>query len=194
MLRFILLSIVAFSGFYLWSVFPINHGPGEIAPNKPKIERIGWEKSFYYKSAEIIPKRKISGEVRILERKRYFFDGKSQHSPIDVLVGWNEMSDERNIEHLRFKLEDRYFDLGYSKPPLPLNQIFNQINLWHLIGSTEEIDKKIKGLRKGNIMQIEGFIVDIDFEDNYPWKSELKNRTGEHLNNTIIWITNLYVH
>lgn len=193
MLRFILLGIVAFSGFYLWSVFPVHHGPGEIAPNKPEIERIGWEKPFIFKSANIIPQRKISGEVRVLEKKRYFFDGKAQHSPVDVLVGWKAMSDERNIEHIRFKLEDRYFDLGYSKPPIPLNEVFEQINLWHLMASTEEIDNKIKGLREGNIMQIEGFVVDVEFEDKFPWKSELKKPNNQYLNTTIVWITDLYV-
>lgn len=193
MLRFILLGIVAFSGFYIWTVFPINHGPGEITPNKPKFERLTWEKPFTFKEATIIPHRKITGTVRVLEKKRYFFDNKREYSPIDVLIGWKALSDERNLDHIHFSLDNRFFDYEFTRPPLPLNDILSQIDLWHLVPSTEQIDTDIKKLRKGNIIILEGFVIDIEPLSKYAWRSELVNPKNQDFKNTIIWVTKLSV-
>ncbi|GAB5408930.1 MAG: hypothetical protein BalsKO_12950 [Balneolaceae bacterium] len=193
MLRFILLGIVAFSGFYIWTIFPINHGPGEITPSKPKIERLSWEKPFNFKEATIIPHRRISAEVRVLEKQRYFFDSKREFSPTDVLIGWKALSDERNLDHIRFSLTDRFFDYEFTRPPLPLNEILSQIDLWHLVPSSEQIDSDIKKLRKGNIIAIEGLIIDIEPESSYAWRSELVNPKNQDFKNTIIWVTTLSV-
>ncbi|MEQ9310572.1 MAG: hypothetical protein RLN90_14040 [Balneolaceae bacterium] len=193
MLRFILLGIVAFSGFYIWTVFPINHGPGEITPDKPKVERLSWEKPFIFKGATIVPHRKISGEVRVLEKKRYFFDNKRMFSPVDVLIGWKALSDERNLDHIRFSLNDRFFDYEFTRPPLPVNEILSQIDLWHLVPSNEQIDYDIKKLRKGNILIIEGYVIDVEPVSTYAWRSELVNIKNHDFKNTIIWITKLSV-
>ncbi len=193
MLRFILLGIVAFSGFYIWSVFPVNHGPGELSQSKPKLERLTWEKPFQFKDATIVPLRKISGEVRILEKKRYFLDNKREYSPLDVLVGWKALSDERNLDHIHFSLGDRYFEYKFTRPPLPVNEILSQIDLWHLVPSNEEIDTQIKRLRKGNVISIEGYLVDIEPETKYAWRSELVKPKNQNLKNTIVWITDIYV-
>ncbi len=195
MLRFILLGIVACSGFYVWSVFPINHGPGQLVDTEPTVERLSWEKPFTFKYATITPLKKISGEVRVLEKRRYYFDSKSKYSPIDALVGWKELSDERNLDYLHFSLGDRYYDLSYSSPPIPLNDVYKQIDLWHLVPSSKEMEKQIKGIRKGSVLSIEGLIVNIEFEDDFPWESELtKSKRAGQLNTNVIWINEISIH
>lgn len=193
MLKIILLCVVMFTGYYAWSIFPIQHGPGVIAPNKPRVSKLTFDKPFLFNSSTVVPIRKISGQVRVLEKKRYFFDNRSQYSPIDVLIGWNELSDERNLDFLHFSLHDRYFKMNYSSPPLPINNIYNQIQLWHLMPATEEIDTDIKGIREGNVISIEGFIVNIESKDSFGWKSELSNPGEVHLKNTIVWINKIEV-
>ncbi|RNC85459.1 MAG: hypothetical protein ED557_01415 [Balneola sp.] len=195
MLRFILLGIVACSSFYVWTIFPINHGPGQLVNTPPTIERLSWEKPFSFKYSTVTPLRKISGEVRVLKKRRYYFDSKREYSPVDILVGWKELSDERNLEYLHFSLSDRYYDLNYSSPPLPLNDVYKQIDLWHLVPSSKEIAKQVKSIREGSIVEIEGLIVNMEFEDDFPWESELVNssRSGQ-LKTNIIWINKISIH
>lgn len=193
MLKIILLCIVMFTGYYAWSIFPIQHGPGVIAPDKPRVSRITLEKPFPFNNSTVVPIRKITAQVRVLEKKRYYFDNKSEYSPVDVLIGWNELSDERNLDYIHFSLDERYFKINYSKPPLPLNDIYSQIQLWHLMPSSEEIDTSIKGIREGNVISIEGFIVDIKSNDSFGWKSELTKPGEAHLKNTILWINSIEV-
>ena len=192
MLKYILLCIVAFAGYYAWTIYPIKHGPGELAPKEPRIERVGWEKPFTYKGDTVKPVRRITGEVRVLKNRRYFIDSRSDYSPVDVLVGWKELSDERNLNHLYFSLEHRYFEINYSRPPLPIYEMYSQMALWHLIPSTEEIDAQIKKIRPGNVMEMEGLVVDIDSETGFDWNSELENPGGRS-NNLVIWITQIRV-
>jgi hypothetical protein len=193
MLRFILVFIVAFAGYYLWAFFPITHGPGITNPHAPETSRITWEKPFPYREYTITPLRNIEGETRVIERKRYYFDSKSEYAPVDVLVGWSDLSDERNLDHLHFSLDNRVADVEYSRPPLPVSQIYKQTALWHLVPSNEAIEKEIKKIRNGNILRIKGFIVNIDSEVDYGWRSDITPAKNEKYNNTIIWVTEVSV-
>ena len=193
MLKYILLCIVAFTGYYAWTIYPVKHGPGEIAPKTPEIQRVTWEKPFPFMGNTVKPVRQISGEVRVLKNKRYFIDSRSEVAPIDVLVGWKEMSDERNIDHLHFSLDNRYYEVNYSRPPLPLTEMNSQMALWHLMPSTEEIDQQIKRIRTGNTLKLKGLIVDLDSEQGFDWNSEIIKPVGGKANNLILWVTDIQV-
>lgn len=193
MLRFILICIVAFAGYYVWAFFPVNHGPGITAPDAPTTSRITWEKPFPFKDYTIVPIKKVEGTVRVLKHKRYFFDSKSDYSPADVLVGWGDLSDERNLDHLHFTANNRVSDIEYSRPPLPINQLYQQTALWHLVPSNQEIEKEIKHMREGNILSIAGFIVNIESEIEFGWRSDTINKGGNQHPNTIVWVTEIKV-
>lgn len=191
MLKFILLVIITFLGYYFWSTYPISHGPGEMAPEKPIITRINWEKSVLYKEVEIIPIRKISAQVRIIKKEAYYFDSRSKLSPLDLLIGWGELSDERNLDNIRFHLSKRYFNYTTIKPTIQLDKILEQISLWHIVPSSELVEEEIKKLREGNIVQLEGYIVDIESKVGIEWKSEIKKLNNSQLPNTIVFVTKI---
>jgi hypothetical protein len=191
MLKFILLCIVAISGYYAWSVFPIKHGPGVTAPNKPNYKYVAWNTPFNFKGNTLEPVRNISGQVRVLAKKQYFFDERKELSPIDILVGWDEMSDERNVEFIQFSLNNRYFDMEYTRPPIPEKKMYQQMELLHLIPSTPEIEKQVKRLRSGSIISIEGVIVNVESNENFNWTSDITSRNEKELRNLILWLTKL---
>lgn len=193
MLRIILFCIVAFAGYYVWAFFPINHGPGITAPNSPTTSRITWEKPFPFKEYNIIPLKKIEGTVRVIKHKRYYFDSKSEYSPVDVLVGWGDLSDERNLDHLHFSVSNRLSDIEFSRPPLPLKQLYQQTALWHLVPSNERIENEIKHMREGNMLMLSGYIVNVESETEFGWRSDTINKGGNEHPNIIIWVTEIRV-
>lgn len=193
MLKVILVCIIACSGYYAWAIFPINHGAGILAPEPPHFERITREKPFSFKGSTIKPLKKVSGEIRIVEKERYFFDKRSEFSPIDVIVGWDQLSDERNLNHLYFSMSERFYELNYSKPPLPIEEIINQTNFWHLVPSSEKVEKKMKSLRKGNVIVLKGLVVDIESDTDFDWRSELSISDKKELTSLIIWVSELKV-
>ncbi len=194
MFKYVLLCFLALFGYYAWTVYPINHGPGIIAPHKPNIDYLSWEKPFTYKGENIIPVKKYSGELRILAKKQYFFDDRSELSPIDILVGWDDMSDERNVSFINFSLSDRYFKMSFTRPPIPLEHMYSEMDLLHLIPSSEEVKKTMNGLRKGHIVSIEGFIVNVESSSSFNWESEHLRRDHTRLPNLVLWVNKIHTN
>ncbi|HBQ60409.1 MAG TPA: hypothetical protein DD671_12515 [Balneolaceae bacterium] len=171
------------AGYLLYISFPVNHGPGITAQNAPRITPLTWHEPFTYKGATVEPRKVIEAEVRILNKERYYFDAFSGYSPSDVIVGWNKMSDERNISYIFFTLSGRSFESRYTKAPIDDKIIRAESDLWHLIPSTSAIDDKIKQLRNGHIIRIKGLLVDMNNDSGFNIKtsttlSDRINKTG----------------
>lgn len=193
MLKYILVCILAMSGYYAWTIYPINHGPGVITPDEPSITYSAWDKPFNYKGNTIEPLKNYQATTRVLKNRRYFLDDKHDLAPIDILVGWDEMSDERNLKFIQFSLSDRNFELNFTKPPIPEARIYNQMEFLHLIPSTKEIEKTINWLRTGAIVSIEGKIVNIQSNTDFDWNSEIRLTDNAETKKLIIWVESIQV-
>ncbi len=193
MLKYILLCILAMSGYYAWSVFPINHGPGITNPDRPQLNYTAFDKPFSYKGNTLDPLKRYTANVRVLQKKRYLFDERSSLSPADILVGWNEMSDERNVEFIHFSMNGRSSDISYTKPPIPVQAINKQMDHLHLIPSTKEIKSQINSLRQGHLIELEGVIVNVKSIDNYNWDSYFTNTDPDNYRKMIIWVESIRI-
>lgn len=172
---FLALSVVA--GFIIYEAFPVRHGPGVVAEQAPSIKHVSWQKPIPFKGATLIPQKVISGKVRVIRHKRYFFDRLSKYTPTDVLVGWNELSDERNLDRIYPKLGNRSFEIDFVRLPLKMTTIYQKTDLWHLIPSTTAIDKRIKKLRNGHIIKFKGLLVNIEHNPDFDYA------TGQTISN-----------
>lgn len=193
MVKYIALFIMFAAGYLLYYNYPQTHGPGITAKEAPKIERVAWTESISFKGASLAPVKKIRGEVRVIKKKHYYFDELSRYSPLDALVGWKELSDERNLDYLYFTLNNRDYQLDYTKPPVNLSLIAEQTDLWHLIPSNSEVEEQIDKLRNGNIIYLEGILVNISDATNYQFVSatELSNKNRKIGFN--IWVEKIHI-
>lgn len=193
MIKYLALLILFASGYLIYTNYPETHGPGITAKEQPQLNRLTWQKPFSFKGATLSPTKLIKAEVRVIKRKRYYFDDFSKYAPVDALIGWNELSDERNLDHIYFSLDDRKFDLDLTRPPLEVPKIYAESDLWHLIPSTSEIDEKLKKLRDGNIIHIKGMIVNLSNNTSFDFisASEInqKNRNGSFS----IWVEDFQI-
>lgn len=193
MLKYILVGILAMLGYYAWTFYPVSHGPGVVAPDKPKISYTAWDKPFSFKGNTLTPIKDYSATVRVLGQKRYFFDDKKDLAPVDLVVGWNEMSDERNLEFVQVSLKGRSFQLNYTKPPIKDSRMYNQMEHLHLIPSTREIEKTISWLRAGTILAIKGKVVNLESTNDYNWNSEILLTNDAETKKLILWVESIEV-
>lgn len=194
MLKYILLCIVAISGYYAWSIYPVKHGPGEIAPNDPIFEFVSTLKEpIAYKGNRLKPLKQFEGEVRVLAKKQYFFDDRHDLSPIDLLIGWDDMSDERNLNFISFTITDRNVKMKYTRPPIPKSQILEQIELVHLIPSTDQIEHTAKKLRSGHIINLEGVLVEVLSNGASNWTTNALYPSNHEIKKMILWVTKIEV-
>lgn len=193
MVRYLALIIMSAAGYYLYTNYPVSHGPGIIVNESPKIERLRWSEPISFKGAAIHPVKTISGEVRIIKKRKYYFGNLARYSPVDVVVGWKELSDERNLDYLHFKLANRTYELNYTKPPVPLTLAAEQTDIWHLIPSDSHIEEQINRLRNGHVIYIKGLLINIENATHYEFTSatELGGRKpGMGFN---IWVQELHI-
>jgi hypothetical protein len=188
MVKYLIFCVCVAAGYIVYSNFPVNHGPGITAKEEPKIKSLTWQEPFSFKGATLIPKKVIEAEVRVIKRKRYFFDSFSRYSPVDAVVGWNVLSDERNLDYIYYTMDNREFDVDLTRPPVELQIIYLESDLWHLIPSTAKIDENLKKLRDGHIISIKGLLVDLEHDTGFNYTTETKLSRSKNVNGYALWV------
>lgn len=179
--------------YYYWTTSPIEHGPGVVAPEAPVQEAAYNTNQFEYEGIEIIPQATIKLEARVLAKKNYYFDKYSDLIPSDIVFGWGPMSDERNLKSLMVRQSDRSFYWEMIRPPIPEAEMWRHAANMHLVGSTQKIRDKISNLRKGQIVEIEGFLVNAVSPDGWTIKSSLRRDDIGNNSSELVWINSLTI-
>lgn len=194
MLKHILFVLLLFSGtYYYWMTKPVTHGPGIVAPEKPKQTSAHNIKSFNHKGFKIIPKAKINMEARVLSKKGYFFDTFSELTPVDVVFGWGPMSDEKNLENLMVRQSERSFHWEMTKPPIKQREMWRNAANMHLILSNSTIEDKVNQLREGHIVNIEGYLVNAESKKGWELKTSLsRDDIGDNASE-LLWVKDMTV-
>lgn len=194
MLKHILFVIILVGGgYYFWTIKPIVHGPGEVAPNQPFQQRAYGVKSLEHQNYKFIPVAKLELEARILSKKKYYEDRETEFAPYDLVIGWGPMSDERNLSKIMVKQVDRSFYFEMIEPPIPIQKMHNNTAIMRLVVSDEGISQKIQDLRIGNIISVKGYLVNAQSNDGWSMKTSLiRNDTGREAAE-IVWVKELSI-
>lgn len=173
--RWPLILVAAFvAGAVNWYLFEreIHHPPGIMVTQEPRVlpsHRPSWtgDAGLGYQSLGHLVIR-----ARLLGRSNVTLSGWASISPVDLGLGWREMSDSQIIEQL---------DIGqYNAPiggtrflsfhvrrgteiatwPRPrLATLFSQLTHVHAIPANQDIERTLRRLRPGQLLQLEGELV-----------------------------------
>lgn len=139
------------------------------------------KQSFKFKECVVIVQAGFDIEARVLSRHRYFFGREAKFSPIDLALGWQEMSRREVLDKMVIYQMGRWYFYRYKTPPIPVAEIVNQSANMHLIPQTGEIERTIKKARRGNIVHFKGFLVSLKADDGWYWNSSLtRSDSGNH--------------
>jgi hypothetical protein len=188
----LVLALLSSGVYYYWITRPVTHGPGIVAPEAPVQSFIGDDDPFNYKGFTLKPKAKIKFEARVLSIENYYFDSFTELTNTDVVFGWGEMSDERNLETLLVRQSGRSFYWEMTNPPIAEHDMWRQTANMHLIGPTQKIRQKIKALRKGHVVKIEGKLVNAS-SDNWTLKTSLTREDLGSGSSELIWINSISI-
>ncbi len=178
----IVLALVIF--FSLYSIFnwwkgrSISYGPGLVAPNIPE-QTETYIKPFTFKDYRIIPLANFHISARVLSIKKYHFGRESDLSPIDLALGWGQMSDETVLEMIKIKQSNRFYFWSTNQFPIHRKQIETSSANMHIIPANDTIFKYLKNIRKGHIVNFTGYLVKVMASDGWHWQSSLtRSDTG----------------
>lgn len=117
----------------------------------------------------------------VLSKSDYFSDRLAQFSPVDLALGWGVMSNPEHLRYIRITQNNRFYFFKYkSQPPISHSDIIEYSANMHFVPANDEIKKALMDARKGDIVQISGYLVDLYADDGWHWKSSrTRNDTGK---------------
>ena len=180
--RILIFSVIALCYLVIrdWDSKPIEHPPGILVAEKPQQADL---QPSVFKLDDYQLTRKASFEIRarVLSKEPYYLNRTADLSPIDLALGWGVMSDSAVLNKIDISQSSRWYRTKYELPsPIPEQQIiFNSSNM-HMIPASKSIERSLKKLRKGDIVLIQGYLVDVDHDSGWYWRSSMsRNDTGD---------------
>lgn len=191
MYKHIFLVTVMIGSILLWGQRPINHGPGILAPEEPVLRRADLKDDIRFQHFILNPRWEIRGTSRIVSKKSYWFDDKKHLSPYDMVLGWDAMSDEQNLNQIQIPISNRQYAIEIIRSHLTAGQMREHLLYVHVIPSDEGVSEALTEVKEGDIISYKGFIVDVKDQSDWKWSSSIGNKKGQLDHSQILWIQKL---
>lgn len=157
----------------------LEQPPGELAPNDPKQGAIDRPYEFDAQGFGLTARARFSLTARVLARERYRLDPMAELVPYDVALGWGLMSDTSVLDRIDVSQGNRFYYWHTADDSLPLAELARHSANMHLIAANSDVADAIAGARVGQIVSLEGVLVDISRPDGGGMRTSLtRDDTG----------------
>jgi hypothetical protein len=185
-------AIVALAWF-LWPDSGIRHPPGVLVAGDPvqtaADQRDPWQKNGY----TITALAEFELKARVLSRKRYWLDRESELAPVDLLLGWKKMSDQKVLDQLSLGQGSRWYSWSADRLPISESEIEAHCANMHIIPADAEVEKTLKSVRAGQIVTMKGFLICAQAPDGWSWRSSLSRTDKAGGSCELVWAEQLSV-
>jgi hypothetical protein len=156
-----------------WDSKPIEHPPGILVAERP-LQVDLQPSTFMLNDYQLTRKASFEIRARVLSKEPYYLNRTADLSPIDLALGWGEMSDSAVLSQIDISQSARWYRTKYDLPPPIAEQqiIFNSSNM-HMIPANKGIEKTLKKLREGDVVSISGYLVDVDHDSGWYWRTSM---------------------
>lgn len=167
-----------------WSIY--NHtgqvklGPGVMAPATPQQTNLHSSVSHRVKQYDITELAKFDIKAKVLAKKNYLLGREADLSPVDLALGWGNMSDERILEKIKISQSGRFYYWRVDTFPIPRREIETHSANMHLIPANDSVKSAMNQIKQGDIVEISGSLVNvISSNGDWRWNTSLtRNDTG----------------
>lgn len=182
-LSIVLAALVLATAYALLSPHAARtHAPGVLAPNDPVQIDISHGTPFPDGEYTITPLAEFKLTARVLSRADYSWDRASALSPTDFAFGWGAMSDSSVLAGLDISQSGRWYFYRWHtpEPPIPQAQIIHDSSNMHMIPADATARAQIKRVRVGDIVHLEGQLIEARGKDGSTWRSSMsRDDTGD---------------
>jgi hypothetical protein len=121
----------------------------------------------------------FQGEFRILGYKFYQHDEQAKFSPVDFAVSSGLFADRQIASQISVRQYDRYLKWSIPYLPVPAKQAMELVSNMHIIPASPEIAAQIKQIQRGDLVHLQGELVQVK-DKNLVWTSSLsRDDVGE---------------
>ena len=167
------LVVLAYLAIRGWEQKPITHPPGILAKGTPLQVNIQ-ASSFEMNDYRITKKARFEIHARVLSTEQYYLNREADLSPIDLALGWGVMSDQSLLEQLDISQSSRWYRWRYEGSiPVSDQQITDNSSNMHMVPATASVERSLMKLREGDIIILQGYLVDVDHESGWRWRTSM---------------------
>ena len=171
----------------------IEQEAGVLAPEEPLQVNIKKPEFIQRDEYKIWKKASYKGRFRILSREDYSSDRESDLSPTDLALGWKRMSDSAVLDHFDISQRGRWFTWHSDRLPIPMDEaVLNAANT-HIIPANDRVAELVDDLCKGQVIELSGFLVNVDSNDGWHWRSSMSRHDRGGGSCEIVFVENLKV-
>ena len=171
----VLIGIVLLWLAYRHFTAPIVYPPGVLIASDPEQTDLPNESSIQHGDFQLKPLAHFSIDARLLHAKRYRWDQQSALVPVDLAVGWGRMSDQAVLDQLKISQSMRFYWYEYKlPPPIPQEEIVRHSTNIHIIPENDKIASACESLRGGELIHLEGELVEATGPRIGKWRSSLR--------------------
>jgi hypothetical protein len=153
--------------------------PGVLAPDAPHQTNLEDGATLRRDDISLATRAHVEITARVLSREDYAWDAEAALVPTDLALGWGRMSDSAVLARIDISQSGRFYYWRTETWPIPRNEIERSSANMHIIPADAGVRGALKRVRKGQLVHIEGFLVDASRPGGWHWKTSLtRDDTG----------------
>jgi hypothetical protein len=173
-----LLLLIGFGAYQSYQKRAVTHPAGVLVAQAPMQETASAQ-PMQINGYTITPVQAYQLQARVLSTQQYRTGREADLSPVDLALGWGQMSDEAVISQIRISQSNRFYFWSVDSFPIPRQAIETQSANVHMIPANETLADKLTSVRKGQVVKLKGYLVNAEAADGWRWKSSLsRSDTG----------------
>ncbi len=132
--------------------------------------------------------------ARVLSIERYRMGREADLSPLDFALGWGPMSDPAVLDRLSISQGDRWYHYRWEgAPPLEPSMMARSSANTHLVPADDSVKNRLLHVRKGEIVRLTGYLINVKHPDGWTWRSSLTRDDTGGGSCELMWVTDLQV-
>ena len=184
-------AVLVLTGFTGWSARASVPAPGIIdrAPSQEAVTLEPWRKDSF----TFTPLASYDLTARVLSKKLYTSDLSAEISPVDLALGWQEMSDARVLEKLDISQKDRWYYVSWRDSLIDRDTIIAHSANTHILPASSEVAATIANVQKDQVVRLRGSLVEVTTTDGFLWKSSLSRLDTGNGSCEVFWVESVEI-
>ncbi|HRQ65500.1 MAG TPA: hypothetical protein PKZ76_11685 [Xanthomonadaceae bacterium] len=172
-----------------------SHAPGVLVPDAPHQELVKDATPIRHGDFVLTPRAEFRFEARVILSSIYRFDTGAALAPVDLALGWQRMSDSAVLDHFRVSQGGRWWRWRVDTFPIPEREIIASAANMHMIPADRSIERTLRGIRRGDLVEIEGLLVDARREsDGWTWRTSLSRTDSGDGACELVYVESIVIH
>ena len=190
----IILILLVLMAWRDWRHREITHEPGVLVAELPRQEDISEPRFIQVEDYRLTLRAEFELRARVLSIEYYRWGNEANLSPVDLALGWGVMSDQAVLDRISISQGARWYFTRYEFPaPVTDRQIITSSSNMHMIPANSWVADKLDEVRKGSIIQLKGFLVDVDSDSGFFWRTSLRRDDTGNGSCEIFYVESLYI-